>query len=156
MKRKNNIDEMQEQKLLKIESRGFWLAYWGLVAAIFIQTAMGNSGFQYIGGESIILIIISLYTVVDCIRNGIWDRKLKPDFKTNLLLSLAAGLAVGIFWFIVSYHRYHALAGSFATFAMMFIMVSVLVFVALSITSGLYKHKKNKIDKETDEEEFGE
>lgn len=155
-KAKSNIDEMQEQKLLKFEKNSFWLLFWGLIISIYVQVAMGNGGFQYIGSEAIILIVVSVYFISACIKNGIWDRKLKPDFKTNLLLSLGVGLAVGIFWFVVSYHRYHALAGSLATFAMMFILISVLVFAALSITSGLYKHKKNKIDKETDEDEFGE
>ena len=37
MKRRNNLDEMQEQKLLHIESRGYWLAFWGLAAALIIQ-----------------------------------------------------------------------------------------------------------------------
>lgn len=32
-KPKNNLDEMQEQKLLHIEQRSFWLAFWMLVAA---------------------------------------------------------------------------------------------------------------------------
>ncbi len=36
-KRKNNLDERQEQRLLQIESSGFWLAFWGLLAAIVIQ-----------------------------------------------------------------------------------------------------------------------
>ena len=26
--RKSNLDEQQERKLLEIESRGFWLAFW--------------------------------------------------------------------------------------------------------------------------------
>lgn len=78
MKKKNNLDEMQEQKLLKIEHTGFWLGFWGLAIIIYIQLAMGNSGFAYIGGETVILLLMALYTSVVCIRNGIWDRKLKP------------------------------------------------------------------------------
>lgn len=34
---KNNLDEMQEHKLLKIEHNGCWFAIWSLLAAIFIQ-----------------------------------------------------------------------------------------------------------------------
>ena len=37
MKRKNNLDEMQEQKLLHIESKGYWLAFWGLGVSLIIQ-----------------------------------------------------------------------------------------------------------------------
>lgn len=34
---KNNLDEMQEQKLLHIESSSFWILYAMLLAAILIQ-----------------------------------------------------------------------------------------------------------------------
>ena len=34
--RKNNLDEQQEQKLLKIKSRGFWLAFWGLLIGLVV------------------------------------------------------------------------------------------------------------------------
>ena len=36
-KRKNRLDEMQEQKLLKIEHNACWLAFWGLLAVMFGQ-----------------------------------------------------------------------------------------------------------------------
>lgn len=155
-KSKSNLDEMQEQKLLKIEKNGFWILFWGLAISIYVQLAMGHGGFEYIGGEAVILIAVSVYLLEACIKNGIWDRKLKPNFKTNLILSLAAALFVGIFWFIVSYYRYHALAGSFATFAVMFISVGVLTFAMLSIFSGIYKARKSKLDEKADEEEFEE
>ena len=39
MKRwRNNLDEMQEQKLKQIEHTGFWLFFWGLFAAIMVQS----------------------------------------------------------------------------------------------------------------------
>lgn len=39
-KTESQLDEMQEQKLLKIEHTSFWLAFWGLVAAILVQSAL--------------------------------------------------------------------------------------------------------------------
>lgn len=35
--KKNNLDEMQEQELLKIEHNGCWLAFWGLLAVMAVQ-----------------------------------------------------------------------------------------------------------------------
>ena len=35
-KTESNLDEMQEQKMLKIEHNGYWLGFWGLLAAILI------------------------------------------------------------------------------------------------------------------------
>ena len=35
--KKSNLDERQEQELLRIERNGFWLAFWLLVGAVLIQ-----------------------------------------------------------------------------------------------------------------------
>ena len=152
-KRKNNLDEMQEKKLLKIEHNGFWIAFWGLFAAIYFQIAIGNGGFKALGGESIILLIMSVYLMIGCIKSGIWDRKLKPNLKTNVIVSLIAGLSFGAFWFAVSYHNYHALAGSLAAFAIMFIGIGGGVFILLSLGCAAYKHRKNKLDEQADNDE---
>lgn len=145
-KHKNNLDEMQEQKLLKIEHTGFWLAFWGLLGSMYLQIAMGNGGIACIGGEAVILVVISVYLLMGCLRNGIWDRKLKPNFKTNFLISLGTGLALGGFWGVMSYHRYHALAGSLATFAIMFLFASVATLTILSLVMAAYQRKRRQLD----------
>ena len=38
--KKNQLDEMQEQTLRKIESHGFWLMWWGLFAVMIFQLMM--------------------------------------------------------------------------------------------------------------------
>lgn len=153
MKKNNNLDEMQERTLLKIEHRGFLLAFWGLVVVIYIQYAMGHNGFEYVGGETVVLLTAAAYELFACLKNGIWDRKFVPNFKTNLAISLVAGLAFGGFWFAVSYHNYHALAGSIATFVITFISMTAMVLVLLSLTSAVYKRRKQKLDLQADEEE---
>ena len=32
-------------------------------------------------------------------RNGIWDRKLKPNLKINIIVSSIAAVLAGIIWF---------------------------------------------------------
>lgn len=41
--KKNVLDEMQEQTMSKIERRGFWLMWGGLLAAMVIQMLTGNA-----------------------------------------------------------------------------------------------------------------
>lgn len=41
--KKNVLDEMQEQTMSKIERRGFWLMWGGLLAAMVIQLLTGNA-----------------------------------------------------------------------------------------------------------------
>lgn len=98
-KTKSNLDELQELKLLKIEHNGCWLAFWGLLAVILTQIAIGNDSRQDLAGEWIVFMCLALYLTVGCIRNGIWDRKLKPNFKNNIMASSIAAVVMGILWF---------------------------------------------------------
>ena len=92
---KNRLDERQEQALLRIEHNGFWLAFWGLVLGIIVQTFIFSSDMKTVIGELALLMLLSIYTAIACIKNGIWDRRLKADPKTNLIVSLIAGLTTG-------------------------------------------------------------
>lgn len=143
----NNLDEMQEQKLLKIEHNGFWIAFWGLAAAVVLQALVGGYP-DHIMGEVAVLLIISLYMLFGCLKNGIWDRRLKPNLKTNLLLSLAAGLFIGIFfwlrlgkWLVNPLHLLtaSAIAGIFTFF---------LTLGALTLCSAIYKKRRSRLDAE--------
>ena len=41
--KKNILDEMQDQKMLKLEEYGFWILFWALTAAILVQLLMGGT-----------------------------------------------------------------------------------------------------------------
>ena len=150
-KRNNNLDEMQELKLLHIEHTAFWICFWGLLAVIYIQTALGHDDIGSIIGECVILLAVSAYFLISCIKNGIWDRRLKPNAKTNAAISILAGLVVGGFWFAVTYFRYHALLGSVAAFIFMAALTGVLVLSLLTVFSALYKKKRHQLDDQEDE-----
>ena len=144
--KKSNLDEMQEQALLKIEHNGCCLAFWGLLAAIALQMVMRVPGRQMLG-EWIVFMSLSLYIVIACLRKGIWDRHLKANRKTNLIVSLLAAVATGILVTLsnpylsepLDYVLVAGLTGGF-TF--------VLCFAALSVCKKLYRNRRNKLDKE--------
>lgn len=152
-KRKCNLDEMQEQKLLKIEHTACWIGFFGLFAAIYVQLAIGNRGIQAIGGECVVILAMGIYIIAGCIRNGIWDRNLKPSAKTNGIISLISGLLFGGFWGVISYVRYHKLLGSLATFVVAFLMVAGMVLLLLTVLSDAYNRRKQHMDAEADAEE---
>lgn len=64
---------MQEQTLRKIESRGFWLIWWGLFVVMIFQLMM-QADISQMAGEWIVFMAACLYTLEECLRNGIWDR----------------------------------------------------------------------------------
>lgn len=153
MKRKNNLDEMQEQKLLHIESRGYWLSFWLLAASLVIQLVCYGPGtdWRFMIAEWSIFMIIALYVAVACMKAGIWDRKLKPTLGNNLLMSFCGGAVMGIAQFVISYRNYHKPVGSIAAGVFSGLMVMILCFSALTISSVIYKKRQEKLEKESEE-----
>ena len=91
--KKNLLDEMQEQKLCKVGSRGFWMLWWGLLAALLIQN-LGGASARQMAGEWVLFMIACLYGLIECLRNGIWDRHIQPTLGANTIGSLMAGIVV--------------------------------------------------------------
>ena len=149
MMKKNKLDEMQEQKLLKIEHNGMWIAFWGLLAAILFQTIFEKGNFT---GEWIVFMVMSLYTLFACIKNGIWDRRLEPNLKTNLLISIIPSAIVGILIGVSSYLKYHKSTGSIGAGIFTAIFIFILSFGSLSLFSALYKKRHEKLELEGEKE----
>lgn len=154
MKNKNGLDEMQQIKLMQIEHKTLMIMMAGLIAAMMIQNAVWISDGRLVLGESIVLMISSLYMLVACIKNGIWERKSnKPSLKRNIVISVIVSFVFGVFWAIVSFVRYKAWQGSLASFAFIFIFMFVLLMIAFSISSAAYMHKVKKMEQLADKEE---
>lgn len=76
----------------KIESHGFWLLWGSLLAAWIVQTVFGAA--DKAAGEWVVFMIGCIYTVVACLRNGLWDRHLSDKAPANAVYSLVAAVAV--------------------------------------------------------------
>lgn len=152
---KNNLDEMQEQKLLRIEHNGCWFAFWALFISLTVQNIIYNDvdQMQYVIGEWIVFMCLSLYIGIACIRNGIWDRRLKANPTTNLLMSLAGGVVMAVIMFIMAYKRSGMIGGSIfaGVFAGGFIFV--LCFLVLTFSAAMYQKRLNKMEAEDPENE---
>ena len=113
-----------------------------------IQMIVGNDSIKNLAGEGAVLMSLAFYLLVACIRNGIWDRRLKPNFKTNVIVSSIAAVLTGIIWFSVSYRNYHKLIGSIATGIIVFVQVEILCLLALMISSKIYKRRVQKLEED--------
>lgn len=150
---KSNLDEMQEAKLLQIEHKGCWLAFWGLLAAMIVELfVFGVENMRYFIGEWIVFMVLCIYMTDACLRNGIWDRRLKTDRKTNLTISLIAGAAAGLIFAAVSLVRYHSVPGAIASFALLFVFVGICCFLALSLTAREYRKKLAQLENDGEED----
>ena len=91
----SQLDEMQQAKLLKINSNGMNLCYIGLLAAILIQWLVKRD-FSAIMGEVIVFYLLMFYITGASIYEGLWSSKVKPSIRSNLLISLIPAAAVGV------------------------------------------------------------
>lgn len=149
----NKLDEMQTQKLLAINSRGFWGAWAALLIAIIVQAVADVPLEQYMA-EWVIFMLMCVYGLEEYLRNGIWTSfDVKPNAKTNALWSVLAGAAVIAFtlarnsrrdWWQWSYWPGAAIGGVF-TF--------VLTFVVLQVGAWLYYRRRDTLDQEKEDPE---
>ena len=145
--KKSNLDEMQEQALLHIEHNGCHLAFWALLAAMTAESLLGFEP-KAMAGEWIVFMVLAAYLMADCLRHGIWDRRLKANGKTNLVASLIAGAAVGIYNMLMV-HRIatepldYVIAGGISG-----VCTFLLCLAALSISTALYKKRRKKLEQE--------
>ena len=153
---KNKLDEMQEQKMLRIERNGCWFAFWGLFAVLAAQVIIygyGDDSWRYMVGEWIVFMCLALYIGIDCLRNGIWDRHLSPTPVANICASMISGVVVCAMNFAVSYRNHHTLAGAAAHGIITGIMVFILCFAALTCVASIYKKRVAHMEQENGDEE---
>ena len=94
-------------------------------------------------GELLLHLLVSLYMVTECIRNGIWDRHIRPTLAAHLAGALIGGGAVAVLTFLRnSYWPGALIAGAFT---------GLLVFFTLQVTVGMYKKRHQQLEN-TEEE----
>ena len=65
--KKNLFDEMQEQTMRRIEARGFWLLWAGLLLAILVQIVLRTPSSQWVG-EFVVFMAGCCYSLIECLR----------------------------------------------------------------------------------------
>ena len=149
MKMKSNLDEMQEQELLKIEHNGCWLAFWLLLLSMVVQSIVfGAASFKTLAGEWIVFMILALYLAFACARKGIWDRKIPMNNKANLIISLIAALLFGFFSAVMIFKNYQKPAGTMLAAAITTVITFVLCFAALTLTMKHTEKRKALMEAE--------
>lgn len=154
--RKSKLDEQQERKLLEIESRGCWLAFWGLLLALIVESlAIKDS--RAIIGEWILFMGLALYLAISCSRAGIWDRRMDMSRKTCVLVSVVAALCAAIFMFGFTFIRYQKPVGSLCAGAIIGLITFAICYLALRLAARATKKRQDELNAEPiddiDEEE---
>ena len=89
--KRENLDEMQKQTLLKIESRGFWGLWVLLLAALIIESLLGFAP-REMAAEWFIFMLGSAYSVISDLRPVSGTATLRRTRKPMPLCPLRAVL----------------------------------------------------------------
>ena len=141
--KRDNLDEMQKQTLLKIESCGFWVLWVLLLAALIIESLLGFT-LREMAAEWFIFMGGCVYSVVCDLRAGIWDRRFKPNTKTNAAVSVVGGVAV-LVWGLIKFAEFGmGVAVLLAVF--LGVCTWVLCFATLQLTMKAYKKRHAELE----------
>ena len=150
--KKSNLDEQQERKLLEIESRGCWLAFWGLLLVLTVESVVIEDS-RAIIGEWLLFMGLALYLGISCIRAGIWDRRMDMSRKTCVLVSLAAALCTAVFVFGFLFVRTHKPVGSLCAGAIAGAITFVICYLALRLAAKATQKRQAELNAEPDDED---
>ena len=149
--KKNNLDEQQEHRLLEIESRGYWLAFWGLLAVLMAEMLIFKD-MKGVAGELILFLGLSLYLGISCIRAGIWDRRLDMSRKTCLIASLIAAGITAVFMFSFTFLRYHKPVGSLYAGGITGLIAFTGCYITLILAAQATKKRQDALNAEPEDE----
>lgn len=151
---KSKLDEMQEQKLARIERNISHMAIFGLLALFLIELFLFGYDWKVIGGEFILLMILCFYEIIASLRAGVWSRNIAPTRRNNVLAALAAGLIVFVFFLFMTVRWWdlYPLAGVI-TAAISGVATFMLTYVLLWVSLREYERRQKQLDQEADEEE---
>lgn len=148
----NHLDEQQEQQLLRIEHNGCWLAFWGLLAAILVQSLFFDGSLAQLAGEWIVFMVLCIYMAVACARRGIWDRTLKMDRKTNLIVSAVAAVVFGLWMLAMVLRRApDRVGGAIAAAVISAVVVFAVCLGALTVAARATKKRLDAMEAEPEE-----
>ena len=155
--KKSNLDERQEQALAKIEGRGCWIAFWGLLIVMAVQYVAFDADPKALGGEWIVFMILCIYMAVATLKEGIWSKRSEPNMKTNLFGSLAGGVGIGVITTLSKLVQFpDRVLGCVATGALVGGFTFLACFLVLALSAMSYNKRKERLESEPedDEEEF--
>ena len=149
--KKNNLDEQQERRLLEIESRGYWLAFWGLLTVLMAEMLIFKD-MKGVAGELILFLGLSLYLGISCIRAGIWDRRLDMSRKTCLIASLITAGITAVFVSSFTFLRFHKLAGALCAGGITGLIAFTGCYITLILAARATKKRQDELNAEPEDE----
>ena len=145
-KQKNGIlDEMRDQKMLKMEEYGFWILFWGLALAVVVQLLLGGT-LRQVAGELIVLAIGGVYVLATSQKNGLWTRSAEPTRKSNAVASIIPAAVICVLNVIKLIQKKEISTNDILLGIGFTAAAYVLCFIVLEILRTAYEKRRQKLD----------
>ena len=141
----NTLDEMQDQKMLKMEEYAYWILFWGLALAVVVQLLLGGS-IRQVAGELIVLLIGGAYVLAASLKNGLWTRSSVPTRKRNAVASLIPAAVICVLNVIKLIQKKDIGTNDILIAAAFTIGTYVVCFAVLEVLRLLYEKRRSKLD----------
>ena len=145
-------DEMQDQKMLKLEEYGFWIVFWGLAVIILVQLVTGGT-IRQIAGELAALFIGSVFITVTYLKNGLWTRNSTPTRKRNALTSIIPAALLGVIHIIKIVKNQEIKTNDILITAAVVAAAYAACFIVLELFRTVYQKRRSKLDDTGEENE---
>ena len=120
---KKDLDELQKQILSGIESRGFWIAFWGSLILLIVQMIFANN----------IIVVLLL------------------KLGLHAFISSIIAICMGVFQFILVSQRGESTYKTIIVLVSVIAVTFFLCFSALIIIAKAVKKRRDKLDAEPDD-----
>jgi len=147
------VDERQEREMMGIERIGFWIMYFGLVAALLVQLLVLDFDIAHLSGKLTMLLIGTAWLVVGYYRKGLWDYFFNPGIKSYTFTGVIAGILNGIMLFFFYYFRLNlSLAESLRSSAIWFLAMFIVTFLLTALHGTVIKRRRMKLQQKYKDE----
>lgn len=153
---RRRIDERQRADLRRVESYGYWIAFWLLLASVIVKSVIIGRPKEEWLTEWVIFMILAVYNVVSLAWIGVWsENSPKPTFASSVSSSLLGSLGFSVIYTAGTWLHSGRTMGMdevIFLFALWFIGLFVLLIAAFAALMWIYRVRDRRLQKKMDEE----
>ncbi len=153
---RRRIDERQRADLRRVESYGYWIAFWLLLASVIVKSVIIGRPKEEWFTEWVIFMILAVYNVVSLAWIGVWsENSPKPTFASSVSSSLLGSLGFSVIYTAGTWLHSGRTMGMdevIFLFALWFIGLFVLLIAAFAALMWIYRIRDRRLQKKMDEE----
>ena len=153
---RRRIDERQRADLRRVESYGYWIAFWLLLASVIVKSVIIGRPKEEWLTEWVILMILAVYNVVSLAWIGVWsENSPKPTFASSVSSSLLGSLGFSVIYTAGTWLHSGRTMGMdevIFLFALWFIGLFVLLIAAFAALMWIYRVRDRRLQKKMDAE----